>query len=419
MALKRKNPPAKWVLPDAVHPPDSICFKIPVPNNPYYLAAFRGALLNLASARQWGDDPSHTALEVAAVWKAIYDQVVATACDNPPTTIDRLQVEFDTMASIFDVYCDDQGNCHAEFRCSLCDPYIELATKADLISNPPGTNIQPKPGGGTSNYCNKVSAVDGIVIPIPVSTGDLLEVVSAMGNWGDGGLTSYCIDGNIFYIDCTSAGAAPLAGDFVTGAPHMSMIVRFSTGYYALYPGASLVIPAGVTAEQPFVLANKATLNSGSGAIDTCFKVTNNSVAHWSHTFDFTVSPGGWLGQAISDPAIPIWTPGVGWVGQQGISSPLDNFNAIKRDFAATALTEIRFIYSTGANTGGFYGAGIIHGSTTGLTLVGTPGSHDLSFAIPYPGCTHIDVVLDETTGAASPSIISEIIISGTGTDPF
>jgi len=85
MANKRRNPPAKWVLPDIVDPP-RICFMVPVPNDRKHIAAFRGALLNLASARHWQDDIDHTALLVAAVWQEIYDEVNMTCCDECPET---------------------------------------------------------------------------------------------------------------------------------------------------------------------------------------------------------------------------------------------------------------------------------------------------------------------------------------------
>jgi hypothetical protein len=63
--MTRKNPPAQWVLPDVVNPPDSICITVPVPNDRKHIGAFYGALFNLTSARFWQDDLAHTAREVA------------------------------------------------------------------------------------------------------------------------------------------------------------------------------------------------------------------------------------------------------------------------------------------------------------------------------------------------------------------
>jgi hypothetical protein len=48
---------------------------INVPDDPYHIAAFRGALLTLASANNWANDSAHTAKDVAAVWDEIYQEV--------------------------------------------------------------------------------------------------------------------------------------------------------------------------------------------------------------------------------------------------------------------------------------------------------------------------------------------------------
>jgi len=71
----RKNPPAKWVLPTVIDPTEKLCTTIFVPNDPYHIAAFRGALLNLQSAYKWADDSAHTAKDVALVWRAIIDEI--------------------------------------------------------------------------------------------------------------------------------------------------------------------------------------------------------------------------------------------------------------------------------------------------------------------------------------------------------
>lgn len=78
--MARRNPPARWTLPEIVNPPTRKCFTILVPNEPYHIAAFRGALLNLASAYNWQDDLDHTAKDVANVWKSVIVDV--TACGS-------------------------------------------------------------------------------------------------------------------------------------------------------------------------------------------------------------------------------------------------------------------------------------------------------------------------------------------------
>jgi hypothetical protein len=79
--MSRKNPPAKWVLPTTIDPPRR-CIQIQVPNDPAHVAAFRGALLALASAYNWSDDPAHTAREVALVWRDVVDNSLEWGCNE-------------------------------------------------------------------------------------------------------------------------------------------------------------------------------------------------------------------------------------------------------------------------------------------------------------------------------------------------
>lgn len=73
--MGKRNPRAKWTLPSTINPVNQKCFRVSVPDDPYYIAAFRGAILNLCSASQWQDDPDHKAREVANVWRDVYANI--------------------------------------------------------------------------------------------------------------------------------------------------------------------------------------------------------------------------------------------------------------------------------------------------------------------------------------------------------
>lgn len=62
-----KNPKAKYPLPDNIHPEGLRCFQVLIPDEPHYVAAFRGAMLAYASPISWQDDPEHKAKEVGEV----------------------------------------------------------------------------------------------------------------------------------------------------------------------------------------------------------------------------------------------------------------------------------------------------------------------------------------------------------------
>jgi len=75
----RKNPPARYALPDVLRPSDSKCYQISVPNDLKHIAAFQGQIKALASAYLWADDPDHNALLAAEAWKPVFEDL----CLNP------------------------------------------------------------------------------------------------------------------------------------------------------------------------------------------------------------------------------------------------------------------------------------------------------------------------------------------------
>lgn len=78
--MTRKNPAAKWPLPDDVYPSGVKCYGMQVPDQPQYLAAWRGAIQGLGHAYNWGDDEAHTAAEVALLWRDFVDEAREIPC---------------------------------------------------------------------------------------------------------------------------------------------------------------------------------------------------------------------------------------------------------------------------------------------------------------------------------------------------
>lgn len=430
----RRNPQAKWVLPDIVNPPESLCFTVRVPKNKFHIAAFRGALYNLTSARFWQDDPAHTALQVAKVWQDIFDSVVVNSCEPNNPVNQGTFVEFNSMDNLIQVICDDTGKCVMQYRCDVCSPWVTAASLGDLQTNPPGTGNQPSPNGGKSSYCKTIYANQTLIIPTPVNTGDLIKITSAKGSWSDQFARWLCIDGNLQFIDCTGVGgAAGAAGDFLMSAYHMSAIVQFSTGYYALYPGAQLVVPSGVVNEQPTILANKPAVASGSGSIDICVEVTNNQTASWTQVFDFTVSPSSAFWSLVVADAGALsgaWSAGAGYVDtqyKQG-GNP-EGAIVLQCSRAIGNLTNIEVLgnYTYGNTPSGTPPAfdTVVNGTSYGnINMPWVNGAFDVSVPIPNIASTALVVFTQNCTSAPDPctpgqSKISKIILSGTGVNPF
>lgn len=141
--MARKPERAKWALPEVVDPEDRLCFTIQVPNERMHLAAFRGALWNLASAVNWADDPEHTAKDVANVWKQIYDEV--EACLMAVTDVRQNE----ESPCILEKQID--GGDYVEFaNLQLCPP--RLRTNEGRMQFWDGTQWLDLPGEGDERY---------------------------------------------------------------------------------------------------------------------------------------------------------------------------------------------------------------------------------------------------------------------------
>lgn len=140
--MSKRYPKARYVLPETVNP-DRICMSVNVPNDPYHIAAFRGALLTLASATNWANDSEHTAKDVAAVWDEIYQEVS------------------DCIMSLMDVRQNEEMPCKLEKTedgetweqwadLQLCSPRIRISKGKLQWFN--GTSWGDLPNGGDERY---------------------------------------------------------------------------------------------------------------------------------------------------------------------------------------------------------------------------------------------------------------------------
>lgn len=118
--MARRNPPAKWNLPTVIDPAERLCIQVPVPNDRMHIAAFRGALLDLASAYKWADDVAHTAREVALVWRDIIDGL-EFGCGNMDFDVRQNETEPCTLEKTVD---GETWTPWADLQ--LCPPMIRI-----------------------------------------------------------------------------------------------------------------------------------------------------------------------------------------------------------------------------------------------------------------------------------------------------
>ncbi len=409
-------------LPDPPDPQKWICVQLMIPDNIGHKAAFLGAISNLATWRVWMRDTDHSGKIVAELWKKARRSVKFVKCEASPNL--GVAVGINPMDDLIQVIEDSNGHCLLQYRCCEGADWITVASLSDLNTNPSGAGNQPAPGGGISQDCVTIYANQTYAIPVPVNTGDLIEITSASGKWSDQVARWLCIDGNLFFIDCTGVGGASGAGgDFLPSANHMSAIVRFSTGYFPLYPGASLIVPAGIVNEQPEILANKPAVNSGDGWIDICWKVTNNQAATWTRTLDFRLSPNGFVFIPFGGGNQGQWTPGSGYqTTVNNVSGAPDTSLIIHRTFPATMFTSANITCNTNQLPSGA-GAGnsvlLRHSGVTTATVC-LASLFNGTQTDSWSGSATVDeIVINPSSG--NNTLLTEIsmVLTGTGTPPF
>ena len=306
----RRNPPAKWTLPDELHPARTICYQIEVPDNIYYRAAFMGALYNLTSARFWQDDLAHTALQVALVWQEIYDNIRRGNCGRDSafaigTDGDELMIRQNPTNP-----CILESSVNGTEWCQWAD--LSLCVPGG--SQPGNGSPQPIPGS-CQTYHAQMPANNKWIAPTIVNAGDTVAVANASGASNDGTLSPWrCPNGLTFFAGACVGFGGPEAGDPLLTANHLQLIANIGGTYYALSDGI-ITVPSGVVNAEIVFQVNDGTLGDNAGSLTFDVTVCNNQsvVTTWCRELDFILSNYSFFGQAPCTVPQGVWVPGSGW----------------------------------------------------------------------------------------------------------
>jgi hypothetical protein len=377
--------------------------------NSAWIPYIAGSLMQLLLQATWDtSDPDVLALAQQRATNLIFMFASALPCVEQ----DKFFEEFNDMVA-FREDCD----CNLFYKC--CDgTEIEVARKSDVPASSqtnPGEPV-PKPGE-TQSYCKTLNANSKILIPALMSTGDTITLISASGSTNDSAFTNwFCHDGNEFF----GSGCAPGTGftdgsDPMPGENHMSLIVNIGGTFYSLEHG-TVTVPSGVTNAVVSIQVNDAVLSDDAGTLSVCVDVKNNAPTTWSHTWDFTLSPGAWTPEGGGGGT---WIAGQGWdmtnvggssynvdivlPGSSGVT--IDTFSLVA-DLADCDGTENLCILDNGRS-----GTIVCDANTNGHHVL-THGAHTV--------VTGLILFADSVVVTGAPhALLRVLVLTGTGTDPF
>jgi hypothetical protein len=284
--MTRRNPPAKWVLPLVVDPPKSKCYVVRVPLDPYHIAAFLGAMADLCSAYKWADDVSHTARDVARVWRKIVDGLVA----------------FDCSVGKGDEMNFRQNGCVLEFSIDcvnwqvLYDPSECIAERG--TQHPPAGDV---PVGECKDFDVALQANGYYLLPVPVSGDFTVEVTNARGGWNDGSgayppadiSAWFCPSGEAYLLGACSGGGTMLGDDPLPSVNHMRLIALIDGIFYDAF-NTTINVPSGTASVGVQFQANDPSPGDNSGSIFFHVRVCESTVSTWTKKFDFSAGQQGW-----------------------------------------------------------------------------------------------------------------------------
>lgn len=436
--MSNRKPWAKWTLPDVIDPPDRLCFTVPVPNNPLHLAAFRGALLSLASATKWQDDDAHTAKAVALVWKEIYDLVVACT-DAAAATY----TEDDNMA-LTRVVCVNNVAYFEVQTCACPETWLRLANASQIV-NPgqPGSGQTTPAAGASTQYCVTVPASGQILIPALVNTGDQITLDSISGSWWDGAesdfgpLYRFGENGDQMVAGIDVGFPRTSGADFMPAVNHMKLIaaVGATPTYMTLTKATPVTVPAVAANSQIVLIPNRtAALRAGSqGECQACITVKNNSTSVWCHIDNMLTSSNLWTNFTDTFITVPTghWTLGTGWVGEVKTQSGGSHRNSVYIQAPYASLTaqsiEIEYAFTAGQVVLANDKVLEIQSGASGLVAynpVPDAAIATYTFTGPFtvnPLVIYLDIARQNGAdpSPAGSGAIRKVTYRGTGTNPF
>jgi hypothetical protein len=409
-----QNPVVPPVVPPD-NPTDQICVQFSRAWLPYVL----GALSQLILQSTWqGDDSTVEGAQI----NAMLLRYLFSLADICPFVCPIGAGGFELL-----IRQDPTNNCLVQSSPdgTHWQTFIDLS-----LCNPgnaqPGTGSpQPPPGGGTATYCATLQANGLLLLPTLVSSGDKITLQSASGAGWDGteidfGPLYRCPDGEQFIAGACVGFAHTSGSDPVPTVNHMELIVLINGAYYG-FTGGALTVPGGISNKQALIQVNDPTLADNQGSYQVCAEVTNNQTPTWTHTFDFTVSMGGWSAVDVGGGTLAAtYIPGTGWEANSGYNVGVIRVSRVSVAGTITAA-ELTYLYP---DTSHLASTELRNAAFNPMpTSPGEPGAAFYQTRTEStPGNvdgTGFEMALIEDSALTSGIVISRLVLHGTGSDPY
>jgi hypothetical protein len=280
-----------------------------------WLPYITGALTQLLLQSTWiVSDPAQLQL----VQDRVFNLIALFNCKELPTLE---QLCGSTVAG------GDMGCCcirfeNGKFQTLDCGVWTDIPGQPDAgfgpINGQPGAGApQPIPGE-CREFAATLPASGSYMVPVPLNTGDTVEISNVDGATNDNTITWWLQDGQIYFAGEAQGPIVFVPGDPVT-APHASIIGSWDGGTTFFGVGTSLfTVPGGISNGTLTLWVNFPMNIPRYGQYTFLVSVCNNQTPPWCRTRDFLVGTGPW-GQ-YSDGLftnVGTWTNAQGWVGEQ------------------------------------------------------------------------------------------------------
>lgn len=186
-------------------------------------------------------------------------------------------------------------------------PFIDLSKCQNFGTQPGEGSPQPAPGGGTQQYCFKLSAAGRKLLPVTVSDGDTITLDNANGAGHDGsGVDGSGLwrlpNGDQFFGGIDVGFPRTVETDPMPAVNHMKIIAGAGStpDWFELTTGSPVTISGGLTQAQIWIQVNDSNLLDNEGDYDVCVTVSNSHVVALSSTNGNTVPPFVNIGESIT-----------------------------------------------------------------------------------------------------------------------